>query len=414
MRVALLTQHYAPEVTAGRFRVEAFAEAFAERGHEVDVICPVPNHPEGMVPPEYRRRAVIRREVGGARVSYVWVKVSPTKTPLRRLAYYGSYAAMALAVTAAGSRPDLILASSPPLSVAAAAAAAARLRRVPWIFDVRDIWPKAAQLIGELTDPRLVRAAERLERALYNRADHIVVVTRPFREEIRLKAPEAASIALIPNGTTREWLDAGATNPDRASLGLPADRFIWTYAGNLGPSRRLDVALGAARRLGDGCQLLIIGSGGARDGLREQASDLGDLVTFRDLMQPADAARHLRASDALLVPQQPGLGDFVPSKLYDCCAVGRPVIVAADGETLRLATEADIGLGVEPEDADAMAEAVERLRDDPALTARLAENGRSFATEYLRERQSERMVDLAESVLAEGRGRRPGLMRRAS
>ena len=131
MRVLLFTQHYAPEVTAGRFRVEAFVEALVRRGHDVDVVCPVPNHPAGVVEEGFRGRLRVRSEVGGARATYVWVATSPRKTPRTRLAYYGSYAALATGGGMLQARPDLVVASSPPLSVAAVGALVSIRHRVP-------------------------------------------------------------------------------------------------------------------------------------------------------------------------------------------------------------------------------------------------------------------------------------------
>src|SRR5262245_35214749 len=113
MRVLLLTQHFAPEVTAGRFRVEAFVDAFVRNGHDVDVICPVPNHPSGVVDPDFRGRLRVRKRVGDAQVTYLWVATSPHKTPRTRLAYYGSYAGLATSAGIMRSRPDLVVASSP-------------------------------------------------------------------------------------------------------------------------------------------------------------------------------------------------------------------------------------------------------------------------------------------------------------
>src|SRR5687768_15728959 len=120
MRVLLIAQHYPPEVTAGAFRIRSFAEGLLRRGHSVTVICPVPNHPRGVIAPGYRRRAWLRREVGGVDVLYVWVHTRPEKTTASRLAYYASFAAAAGAAGAAVRRPDIVLASSPPLSVGAA------------------------------------------------------------------------------------------------------------------------------------------------------------------------------------------------------------------------------------------------------------------------------------------------------
>ncbi len=402
MRTLIFTQHYVPEVTAARFRVEAFVGELLRRGHEVDVVAAVPNHPEGVIHPGYRGHRVLRRSVDGANVSYVWVWTRPARTMANRLGFYGSYAAMAAAVGGAGPRPDVILASSPPLPVGVAAAIAARRHRVPWVLDVRDLWPEAAVRIGELSNPTAVSLASKLERALYGSAAVIVTVTDPFRRTIAATAT-GARIELIPNGTTRDWLDAGERDSDRPSLGLPEDRFIWAYAGNLGPSRRLDVAVEAAGMLGEGYQLLIVGEGSARAELERRAAALPDgFVSFRDLMPAPEAARHLRAADASFVPQQTSLADFVPSKLYDCCALGRPVIVMAGGETVRLAKESGAAVCASPDNPSDLADAVRRLSRDPKARDAMGARGRSFAAEYLRDGQAARLAELLEELAALG------------
>jgi glycosyltransferase involved in cell wall biosynthesis len=400
MRVLILTQHYVPEITAARFRIEVFADRLVRAGHLVDVICPVPNHPTGSVPDEYRGRLRVGRRVNGAEVRYVWVRTTPERTPGGRLAFYATYAALGSAVATTVPRPDIVLATSPPLSVGAVGAVTGALRRCPWVLDVRDLWPKAAELMGEVTDQRIVRAAEWLEKRLYRSAAMITVASRPFVDHVVASGAAEDKVHLVPNGTTEEWLALGATEADRGLLGLSPDRFIWTYAGNLGPSRRLDVALDAAEALGEGFELVLIGDGGARDVLAERIAHMKNgHATLLGLMPPDEAGHYLRASDALFVPQQELLGDFVPSKLYDCSAIGRPLIVAAAGETMRLANEAGVGVGVRPADTEALAAAVRRLRDEPSLADEMGARGREFAREHLRERQADRLVGLLEQSL---------------
>ncbi|HXF00982.1 MAG TPA: glycosyltransferase family 4 protein [Solirubrobacterales bacterium] len=401
MRILILTQHFAPEVTAARVRLEAFAEGLAERGHEVEVVCEVPNHPEGVVRPEFKGRVTVRKTMNGVKVHYVWVRASPRKTAVNRVLLYGSYAAMATVVGSSLRRPDVVLASSPPLPVAAAAALVAARHRVPWVFDVRDLWPEAAIILGELSDGRVARLARRLEHWLYRSAAAIVTVTEPFRSDIARHIEDPGKISVITNGTTRTWLDIGASEVDRAPLSLPEDRFVWAYAGNLGIAQGLEAAIDAAGILGDGYQLLLLGDGPVRESLHQRAQDLDSgAVAFHGLVEPAVAARYLRAADALLVPldAQPALRKFVPSKLFDCCAVGRPVIVAAAGEPQRLVAEGDAGIAVPPADAEALAGAVRRLRDDPALGASLGEAGRAFASQHLRERQVAQLEEVLRSV----------------
>ena len=151
------------------------------------------------------------------------------------------------------------------------------------------------------------------------------------------------------------------------------DRFVWTYAGNVGIAQGMEAAIAAAAELGDDFQLQIVGQGPRLAQVKKLAAELpDDRVVFRGLVEPHIAARYLRASDASLVPlgAQAELAKFVPSKLFDCCAIGRPVILSAAGEPARLAAEADAALPIPPEDAEALADALRRLAGDETLAHR--------------------------------------------
>jgi colanic acid biosynthesis glycosyl transferase WcaI len=406
MRILLISQFYAPEVTAARVRVQAFAEGLAAKGHEAEVICEVPNHPSGVVEPGYRGSFSVRREENGVHVRHVWVRARPEKTTANRLLFYGTFAASATVAGIASRAPDVVLVSSPPLPAGAAAAAVARRHRVPWVFDVRDIWPEAAVVLGELRGERAIRAAERLERGLYRSARAIVTVTAPFAEQIAAKVESPGKITVIPNGTSALWMDAGAAEPDRKLADLSEKEFVWAYAGNLGIAQGLESAIDAAELLGDGFRFLVIGDGPRMGAVQERAvAQSSAKVEFRGLMEPERAAATLRACDALLVPlaDKPELAKFIPSKLFDCCAIGRPLVVAAEGESRRLVHDAGAALTVPPEDPTALAEAIRRLRDDHALAGRLSEGARAFAAENLREKGVERLEELLFSVINRGR-----------
>ena len=397
MRTLILTQHFVPEVTAGRFRIEAFVEELVRREHDVQVICPVPNHPRGVIEAPYRGRVRQRRNVLGADVDYLWVLTSPRKTLLTRLGFYGSYTAAAIAAGLRIPRPDVILASSPPLPVGVAGAALARRHGAPWVLDVRDVWPDAAVALGELSEGPLVSLAERLERSLYRGADAIVTVNEAFREQIGRSAGAGARVEVIANGTTEAWLQAGEEAPDRASLGLPQEPFIWAYAGNIGLAHGLETAVEAAAMLGEGYLLLIIGEGPKLKQIESLAAQAPDgSVELRPLMPPADAARHLRAADGLLVSERQER--TVASKLYDYGAIGRPVVAACQGELRRVVEQADVAVAVPHGDAAAMAAAVRSLRDDRERAEQLVQRGRAFAEEHRRDSQASRLVSLLEEV----------------
>lgn len=395
MRVLLLTQYFAPEITAAPVRLHPFAAGLAARGHEVEVVCEVPSHPRGIVHDGYGGRPVETRELDGFRVSYVWTWARPSKRARHRLASYASYAALAAAVASARRRPDVVLASSPPLSVGAAGAIVAARHRVPLALDVRDLWPEVAVALGELEPGTALRFAEWLERRLYARAALVTTPTEPFRDHIAALSPDPTRAVVVANGTTREWLAAGEAEVPR--LGAVARAFVWTYAGNVGLSQDLATALEAARLLGSGFELRIAGEGARREALEAAAGSLGEgRVRFEGLLAPPDAARLLRGSDALLLSlaQDPALEKSIPIKLYDYCAIGRPVIAAASGEVERIATAQGIAEVVEPGDPEALAAAVRRLRDDEPRRAELAAAGREFAASNLRDRGVERLEGL--------------------
>jgi glycosyltransferase involved in cell wall biosynthesis len=405
MRVLLFTQYFRPEITAGAMRTEAFADGLIARGHEVAVVCEVPSHPQGVIDPAFRGRIVFRSEEGGARVRRVWVYARPTKTAVSRIANYASYALMAAVVGFRGPRPDVVLASSPPLPVGSAAAAVARRFGVPWVLDVRDLWPDIAVVLGQLPEGPPLEAARRLERSLYRSASRITAVTEPFKEHIEANGGRG-KVSVIYNGTGPTYLDVEGTEPDRGELGIPNDRFVLTYAGNVGIAQGLEAAVEAAGSLGDDFQLLLVGEGPRRPALEEMAARLPEgRVRFRDLVPPEQAARIMRASDALLVPlaRNPELRAYVPSKLFDNCAIGRPVIVATGGEPERLVSESEAAICVPPEDAPALVGAVGELRGSKQRSAELSERAVAFARDHMRTAGVDDLERILLSVLEDSR-----------
>jgi glycosyltransferase involved in cell wall biosynthesis len=394
LRILIAGQYFTPEVTACAARLHGFASGLARRGHQVEVVSEVPSHPEGVVAPGYGGKLVDRRAMDGFHVNYVWVRTTTSKETRARLWNYATYAISATIAGALRGSVDAIVASSPPLTVGSAGAALAIRHRAPWILDVRDLWPDVALMVEQVGEGRMVSAARRLERRLYASARTITTVTEAFKHEIEDRGG-AGKTELLRNGAADEFLRAGELPRDPSAIGGSERVFTWTYAGNLGLAQGLESAIEAARMLGDGFRLLLVGEGPRRDALRELAASLPPgQVELRPPVPPAEAAVIMRASDALLVSlaAMPGLEAFVPSKLFDCCAVGRPVVLAAEGEVVRLAEDAV--LAAPPGDAESLAAAVRGLRDGGSQAEQLAARGRSFAEAHSRERGVERLEEL--------------------
>jgi glycosyltransferase involved in cell wall biosynthesis len=400
IRILFVSQYFSPEVGATQTRMHAFAEFLAARGHMVTVICEFPNHPHGVMPSEYRGRIVEDDRSNPYRILRVWVKTNPEKTRSTRMAFYLSYTALATVIAPLAGPVDVVLATSPPLFAAAAGLAIARLKRAPFVLDVRDLWPAAAVSLNELSPGVLLSAAESLERVLYSQAAVVLAVTRPFCDHINRVRGSGPDAVLIPNGT----LDLFFTNGDpdaRARLGIPENRFLVTFAGTHGIAQGLPAVLDAAEETNSDVHFALIGEGPAKDRLVRSARARGLAnATFHPEIAIDEVAPILAASNALLVPlsAETTFADFVPSKLFDFMAAERPVIVAARGEAARVLKSARAGIAVEPENPAALASAVRWLAEHPCEAEEMGRRGREFARTRLRRVQAERLEQVVIDV----------------
>jgi colanic acid biosynthesis glycosyl transferase WcaI len=404
MKALVVSQYYWPEVGATQNRLRAFVDHLLARGHEVSVICEQPNHPRGVFDEGYGNGLLRRERSGPLALKRVWVYASPKKTTSRRMLFYGTFSAAAAAVVAALPRPDVVLASSPPLPGTLSVGAVARLRRIPLVVDVRDLWPAAAEALGELSNGPLIRAFEHAERWLYRSAAAVTATTHPFCRHIDAVAGRPTS-RYVPNGA----LDDLVALPRRPSPSR--DVFRVGYFGNFGIAQGLDVVLAAAKAVSERpIDFVLTGGGPLYTHLAAQVSQRGlTNVTLRPSVPPEHVGSAMQDCDALLVPlrDHPILADFIPSKLYDAMAVGRPTIVVAGGEAAALVAAHDCGIAVPSGDATALADAIARLAGDPLLAQRLGDAGKAAAPQHARSRHADRLCELLEAVAANGAGALP-------
>ena len=391
MRIVYATQYYPPEPAAAANRAKAFVDGLVALGHEVIVVCERPNHPEGVFTDGHGRKPLVVEELDGAQVQRVWVSTSPVKTTRTRLMFYGTYAAAAAMRIATLKKADVVYASSPPLPGPTAVLEAARLRRTPFVMDVRDIWPAAAVALGELSNPKLVRFFERVERHLYKHAAAVTTTTHAFCAHIDGVAGREVSVHL-PNGAS----DAMVAEPYEPPPG-GAD-YVVGYVGNLGIAQGLEILPAAAELLRDErVRFEVVGGGPRREALQEDvaARSLAN-VTVNPPVAREEVSAVLRRCDALLVclADEPVLEHFVPSKMFDAMAVGRPVLLAARGESAALVAETGCGLTMAPEDGPALAAAIRVLSADRPRAVAMGEAGRAVVGEHTRGRQVEKLDEV--------------------
>jgi glycosyltransferase involved in cell wall biosynthesis len=407
MRITFLCQYFPPEMGAPAARTFEHARHWAALGHEVTVITAFPNHPTGVIRPEYRNQFVKRENVEGIDLLRTWVYCAANKGFFRRvlnfLSFFGSSLIIGGLLT---RRPDVVIGTSPQFFCAVAAYLLSRLKRAPFVFEVRDIWPQSAIELGVLKNRWLIRLIEAIEMHLYAQAALIVPVAESTREYLLSKGVPPEKIKIIPNGVDERYLSSDSPAPDdvRQQLGLQ-DKFVVSYIGTHGMSHALDVVLRTAKRFSEdpGVHFLFIGEGAEKVNLKRLAENLwlGN-VTFLDEQTRDHLLGFYRASNVSLVPLKrlPIFRKVLPSKIFELMGTGCPVICSVEGEAARLVANAEAGLCIEPESSDALVAAINRLRAEPELRQQMSVSGQQFVRAYyLRSMLAEKYLDVIEPVV---------------
>lgn len=407
MRVLIITQYFLPETGATSNRMLSLAKGLQAAGHDVFVVAEKPNHPEGIIHPEYRGGLFVERTHEGIPTVHTWVYTKPEKDFKARLFFYTSFMLTAIAGSwRLQGAFDVVLASSPPLLVGVAGWVAARLKGAKFVFDVRDLWPDVAVAMGMLDDAAAIRAARFLERFLYRRADGLTAVTDSFCRHIGARTEEKP-LTRVMNGTVPERFRAEAAGQRlRSKLGLD-ENFVVAYVGNHGLAQGLEHVLGAAARLQERApdvRFVMVGSGPVKEELVATARQQGlKTIQFRPRVPLEEAAAYMAAADALLVPlaRHDIYQQFIPSKLFDSMAAGRPVLLSVDGEARAILQAAGGGRYYPAEDERALAEHILWLRGHPAARRAMGQRGQDYVVKHCtRKAQAEKLVHFLEDLVS--------------
>ena len=406
MKLLYFTQYFPPEVGATQTRAWEMCRLLVENGHKVTVVTEVPNHPSGVIPPAYKGKLAEPRSESGIDVLRLWVKASPEKTFRLRMQFYLSYMGMAaLAGLLLKGEYHLVYATSPPLFVGAAGLAASATRRIPFVFEVRDLWPESAVALGELRSKRAIVAAEKLEHLLYKRATKVVGVTKGICSRLRQCGLPSDKVALIPNGANT---DLFTYQPERGraiaeELGL-GDKFIALYAGIHGVAQGLETVLQAAHLLRDNrdIQFVFVGEGPRKAALMEMSRSLRqENVRFLPEVPAERMPAYLSAAGCAIVPlrDEPLFRGALPSKMFEAWACSRPVVLSVAGEAAGVLEKSAGGVLAAPEDAEAMAQAIAYLQAHKDNAEALGKRGRAYVEQrYSRREQARKLEALLRSV----------------
>lgn len=417
MRILFLSHYFPPEVNAPATRTYEHCLRWAQAGHEVIVVTCTPNCPDGVVFDGYRNRFRPQTEnVGGVRVVRVWSYVAPNSGTLRRIANYLSFMFSAIMAALWLPRPNVVVATSPQFFCGWAGVLVSWLKRVPFVLEIRDIWPESIEAVGAMRNRPLLRFLKWLERCMYLAASHIVAVGNGYREKILAKVSIPDRISVITNGVDLDRFVPAAPDARFLHMWDLEGKFVCSYIGTIGMAHGLEVVVEAARALRDKGRhdicFCLVGDGAERNRLQNavQESGLQSLVIFTGLLPKEDMPSVLASCHACLIHLRKCelFGTVIPSKLFETMAMGRPIIMGVEGEAREIVRRANAGIDMTPGSAESLVACVEKLADDALFTAGLARSAREFvAANYDRHILADRMLALLCTVAAIDAASRP-------
>ncbi len=382
MRFLILTQYFPPEIGAPQVRLASMVRELARRGHEVEVVTAMPNHPTGRIQRAYRNRYYIREEYGGVPVRRVWLYPSMGRG-IKRMLNYGSFAVTSLLGLACSRRPDHVFVESPPLFLGVSGWLAAKRWGVPLIYNVADLWVDAIRDMGIMNDGAMLRFAGWLEQWCYRHSLYVNAVTDGVARVLAdKKHVPREKLLFLPNGVDTDLFRPLPPDEAWASRLNVHLRKVFLYAGTHGYAHAVETALHAARILADEpVQFVFVGDGSEKPKLVQLARKMVlRNVTFLDPAPPETVARLYSVSYAgLSTLRNARLFEGArPVKVFAAMACGKPVVYGGKGEGAQLVERAGCGLTVAPEDPVAMADAVRTLAAQPQEAEELGRKGRCY------------------------------------
>jgi glycosyltransferase involved in cell wall biosynthesis len=409
MHILFLTDNFPPEVNAPASRTFEHCREWVRSGCKVTVITCAPNFPTGRLFDGYRNRLWQEEDMEGIRVIRVWSYITANEGFVRRTLDYISYMITASFGSLFTRNVDVVIGTSPQFFTACAAYLVASLKRCPWIFELRDIWPESIRAVGAMRDSAALRVLERVELYLYRKSTLIVAVTNAFRDNLVRRGIDPAKIEVVTNGADLSRFKPQDKDPALVSRFALDDKFVVGYVGTHGMAHSLETILEAARLCrtkhldNDRIRFILLGQGSEKADLVQRARDEGlDNVIFIDSVPKDQVARYWSLLDASIIHLRRTelFRTVIPSKLFECMAMGIPVLHGVEGESADIVSKHRVGILFEPENPEILLQAVMELADNALLRETLRENGPKAGSLYDRDVLARKMRGLIETTLA--------------
>jgi len=394
MKILFITDNFPPEVNAPATRTFEHCKEWVKKGDEVTVITCAPNFPKGKVYKGYKNKLYQKEKIEGIKVIRVWSYISANEGFAKRIIDFLSFAFMAFWV-GLFKKTDVIIATSPQFFTTWTAETLATLKRKPWVFELRDIWPESIRAVGAISgDSKIFKFLEKLELRLYKRSSRVVSVTESFKKNLIKRGIDGEKVKVVLNGANLERfskMEKDAALVEKYNL---EGKFVVGYVGTHGMAHKLDFILNSWPKDNPDFYLILMGDGAEKSKLVELAQTLNITnISFIPSMLKEDVPAYLSLMDVSLVPLKKSdlFKTVIPSKIFENSAMQIPILLGVEGESADIIQKHNAGLCFEPENKEDFLTQLNLLKDDKTIYENCQEGCLTLAKEFDRKKMAEKM-----------------------
>ncbi|MFH1942177.1 MAG: glycosyltransferase family 4 protein [bacterium] len=388
MHILFLSHYFPPEVNAPASRTYDHTRRWVKESDvDITIITNPPNHPNGVLFPGYSNTWRLNERIEGIDVVRVKTYLTPNAGFFRRIGNYMFYMMMAVLASFKVRKPDIVIATSPQFFCAVAGYVVSRIKRIPFVFELRDIWPESI-LALEASKPNIsIRILEKIELFLYRKAKCIISLTDAFKENLVSRGIDPRKILVVKNGVDLDFFNTKDGQPNKNGLLGYSEDMVLSYIGTIGMAHKLEKIVSVAEHLKNipHIRMYIIGEGAEKKYIKDLISQKKlKNIKVLDGVSKEKVKDYYRASDVILVVlrKAPLFKTVIPSKIFEAMAMKRPIFNMVDGECREIIEEADCGFFVEPEDVEGAVAKIKEIYLKRDEFPKIGKNGREYVEKY--------------------------------
>lgn len=400
-----LSDNFFPETNAPASRTHDHAKEWVKAGHQVTVITCAPNFPKGRVFDGYSNKLWQEEIIDGIKVIRVWSFIAANEGFSKRIIDYLSYMITSFLASFFIRKVDIVVGTSPQFFTAISAWMISGFKRIPFVFELRDLWPASILAVEAMKETKFIQILEVFELFLYRRADRIIALTNSFKKNLVQRGINEQKIFVVTNGVDLKKFNFKKKDFNLLDRHGFEKKFIVGYIGTHGLAHALETILFAAkitseRGYDDQIQFLFLGDGANKTQLQKLAIELQlKNVTFVNSVSKSEVVRYWSIIDISIVSLKKTdlFKSVIPSKMFEAMCMGIPILHAVSGESAEIVTNTGGGIVIEPEDHRSMAEELIKLSQDVTTLKELARKGREGSSNFDRTVLARDMLNVLEA-----------------